>query len=93
MPASVAVWETGFIKKTNNNPQNAMSNRAAPDRIHNDTALRGFISAKAAIALAIITAGAGVLAYEWHHAHPAKPHHGSVSAHHHHKHGGETKNP
>jgi len=68
-----------------------MSNRAGPNRIYNDAALRGFISAKAAIALTILTAGAGVLAYEWHHAHPAKPHHGSASVHHHHKHGDETK--
>ena len=66
-----------------------MSNRVAPNRIHNGLALRGFISAKAAIVLAIITGGAGVLAYEWHNAHLAKSHQGSLSAHHHHKH--ETK--
>ena len=85
IPAAVAVWQAECINKTNMSPGTALN------RIHNDAALRGFISAKAAIALAIITAGAGVLAYEWHHAHPAKPHHGSVSAHHRHKRGDETK--
>ena len=67
-----------------------MSNPVAPNRIHDDRMLRGFISAKAAIVLAIITGGAGILAYEWHHAHPAKSQHGSASVHHHNKR--ETKN-
>jgi len=47
------------------------------------SARRGFISAKAAIVLAIITGSAGLLAYEWHNAHPDKQHH---SAHHPRKH-------
>ena len=79
------MWQAESINKTN------MSHGTAMNRIRNGPALRGFISAKAAIVLAIITAGMGVLAYEWHHARPAKPHHGSVSAHHHHKHGDESK--
>ena len=49
--------------------------------------VRGFISAKAAIVLALILGGTGVLAYEWIHARPpVKQHHVSVSApKHHHK--------
>lgn len=48
------------------------------------SALRGFISGKLAIVLAVIIGGVGVLAYEWEHAHPGKSHH-TFSAVHHHK--------
>ncbi len=49
------------------------------------SAMRGFISAQAAIVLAVIAAGGGLLAYEWHSAHHAKDHHSSVAKHQHHK--------
>ena len=54
---------------------------------HRATA-RGFISAPAAIVLAVIAAGGSLLAYEWHSAHSAhsaKDHHGSADKQHHHK--------
>jgi predicted negative regulator of RcsB-dependent stress response len=51
---------------------------------------RGFISAKTAIVLAVIVGTAGLLTYEWHHAHPAKQHHSAVQAHHAHKHKTKT---
>ena len=52
--------------------------------ITSHTGTRGFISAKAAIVLAVITGGAGLLIYEWHNAHPGKTH-SSAPAHHHSK--------
>ena len=57
-------------------------------RTNNLSVMRGFISAQAAIVLAVITATAGVLAYEWHSAHSAhakKEHHSAAAKHHHHK--------
>jgi hypothetical protein len=55
--------------------------------------VRGFISAKAAIVLALIVGGTGVLAYEWIHVRPpVKEHHVSVAApKHHHKKDGKDK--
>jgi hypothetical protein len=44
-----------------------------------------------AIVLALIVGGAGILAYEWHAAHPG--HHGGGGGsigHHHHKHAAQT---
>ena len=61
-----------------------------PHRIIHRSATRGFISAQIAIVLAILGGGASLLAYEWHHAHPAKSHHNSIAAHHHHKHDAKT---
>jgi len=53
--------------------------------------LRGFISLQLAIVLSVIIGGAGILAYEWHAAHPEGHHDGmGGSAHHHHKHGAKT---
>jgi hypothetical protein len=49
----------------------------------------GFISAKAAIVLAVITGAGGMLTYEWHHAHSAKGHY-ARSATHHKRHGAKT---
>jgi hypothetical protein len=48
--------------------------------------LRGLISLQLAIVLTVIVGGAGILAYEWHAAHPAGHHDGAGLAHHHHKH-------
>ena len=48
---------------------------------HRSSAMRGYISAQAALVLAVITAATGVLAYEWHSAHSAhsaKGHHDSA---------------
>ena len=48
-------------------------------KIHSHrSGLRGFISAKAGIVLAVLIGGATMLAYEWHNAHPGKSgHHAS----------------
>ena len=61
-------------------------------RTNNRSVMRGFISAQAAIVLAVIAAGGGLLAYEWHSAHAAhsKGHHSSVAKHHHEKHEAKT---
>ncbi len=61
-------------------------------RIHRRSAIQGFISAQAAIVLAVIAAGGGLLAYEWHSAHAAhsKGHHNSMAKHHHEKHEAKT---
>ena len=55
------------------------------NRTTNGSARRGFISTQAAIVLAVVTGSAGLLAYEWHHAHPPKTHHSSAGGNHHHK--------
>ena len=50
------------------------------------SARRAFITAKAAIVLAVIAGGTGVLAYEWHNAHPGSSgHHAGGGGHSHHK--------
>ena len=59
-----------------------------PQRFQSRSAISGFIPTKAAIVLAIIGCGAGVLACEWHRAHVPKQHHGEAAAHHH-KHEGK----
>lgn len=61
-------------------------------RIHSRPASQGFISAQAAIVLAVIAAGGGLLAYEWHSAHAghSKGHHSSAAKHHHGKHDAKT---
>jgi hypothetical protein len=46
-------------------------------------ARRGLVPANVAIVLAIITGGAGILACEWHRAHPSKQRHGTIPTHHH----------
>ena len=51
---------------------------------------RGFISAQAAIVLAVIAGGAGLLVHEWHSADATKTHHSSSGGHHHEKHGADT---
>ena len=45
-------------------------------------AASAFISMQAAIVLAVITGGAGLLVYEWHGAHHAKKHHSGSGQHH-----------
>jgi hypothetical protein len=49
-------------------------------------ATQAFISAQLAIVLAVIMGAAGILAYEWHAAHPSKHHNSTSVGHHHHKH-------
>jgi hypothetical protein len=55
-------------------------------RIPTGFATQAFISTQLAIVLAVIVGGAGILAYEWHAAHPPKHHNGASLGHHHHKH-------
>lgn len=46
-----------------------------------DPSLRAFASIKTVVILAVIAGGIGLLAYEWHSAHPKKTHAPSISVH------------
>ena len=79
MTRIAAAWE-GESMKTKQHPIGSQEKTKT-----SRSAMRGFISAQAAIVLAVIAAGGGFLAYEWHSAHHAKDHHGMVAKHQHHK--------
>ena len=55
------------------------------NHIFSHSVSRGFISAQAAIVLAVIASGTGLLIHEWHGAHSKKGHHDSMPKHHHKK--------
>ena len=53
-----------------------------PKRLTHHRTASAFISMQAAIVLAVIAGGTGLLVYEWHGAHHAKKHHSGGSQHH-----------